>query len=48
MEELLRYTVAILESEGYVSSDRATGKDEYVFSTPLNEFSMKVFHAKPY
>jgi radical SAM superfamily enzyme YgiQ (UPF0313 family) len=46
LEELLRYTVAVLESEGYVSSDRATSQDEYVFSTPLNEFSMNVFHSQ--
>jgi radical SAM superfamily enzyme YgiQ (UPF0313 family) len=46
LEELLRYTVAVLESEGYVSSDRAKTQDEYVFSTPLNEFSMNVFHSR--
>jgi anaerobic magnesium-protoporphyrin IX monomethyl ester cyclase len=45
LEELLRYTIAVLEAEGYVSSDRATAQDEFVFSTPLNEFSMNVFHS---
>ena len=34
----------MLESEGYVSSDRATPEDQYVFSTPLNSLSMAVFH----
>jgi radical SAM superfamily enzyme YgiQ (UPF0313 family) len=42
--ELLEQTVAMLESEGYVSSDRATPEDQYVFSTPLNSLSMAVFH----
>jgi anaerobic magnesium-protoporphyrin IX monomethyl ester cyclase len=46
LEELLQYTAAVLESEGYVSSDRAAAGDEYVFSTPLNEFSMNVFHSR--
>ena len=43
--ELLQYTVGVLEAEGYVSSDRATAQDEYVFSTPLNTQSLSVFHA---
>jgi radical SAM superfamily enzyme YgiQ (UPF0313 family) len=42
--ELLEQTVAVLESEGYVSSDRATPEDQYIFSTPLNSLSMAVFH----
>jgi radical SAM superfamily enzyme YgiQ (UPF0313 family) len=42
--ELLEHTAAALESEGYVSSDRATPEDQYVFSTPLNSLSMSVFH----
>jgi radical SAM superfamily enzyme YgiQ (UPF0313 family) len=42
--ELLEHTAAVLESEGYVSSDRATPEDPYVFSTPLNSLSMSVFH----
>jgi radical SAM superfamily enzyme YgiQ (UPF0313 family) len=45
LEELLRYAAAVLEAEGYVSSDRATAQNDYVFSTPMNEFSMNVFHA---
>ncbi|MGA2032725.1 MAG: radical SAM protein [Thermoguttaceae bacterium] len=44
--ELLEHTVAALEAEGYVSSDRATPRDEYVFSTPLNSLSMSVFHQR--
>jgi radical SAM superfamily enzyme YgiQ (UPF0313 family) len=43
--ELLRHTVAVLEAEGYVSSDRATAQNDYVFSTPLNSLSMNVFHS---
>jgi anaerobic magnesium-protoporphyrin IX monomethyl ester cyclase len=46
LDELLLYTIAVLESEGYVSSDRATPDDEYVYSTPLNESSMNVFHSR--
>jgi radical SAM superfamily enzyme YgiQ (UPF0313 family) len=45
LEELLRYTAAVLESEGYVSSDRATTNDDYVYSTPLSAMSMSVFHS---
>lgn len=41
--ELLESTVAVLEAEGYVSSDRAAPHDKYVFSTPLNATSMNVF-----
>jgi len=41
--ELLERTTAMLESEGYVSSDRATAEDEYVYSTPLSAVSMRVF-----
>jgi radical SAM superfamily enzyme YgiQ (UPF0313 family) len=40
---LLETTVAALESDGYVSSDRATARDEYVYSTPLSAMSMTVF-----
>jgi anaerobic magnesium-protoporphyrin IX monomethyl ester cyclase len=45
--ELLESTAAVLESEGYVSSDRAAAGDEYVFSTPLNALSMGVFQPAP-
>jgi anaerobic magnesium-protoporphyrin IX monomethyl ester cyclase len=41
--QLLEDTATALESEGYVNSDRATAQDEYVFSTPLNTVSMRVF-----
>ncbi len=41
--ELLRYTQESLESEGYVSSDRAKGTEQYLYSTPQNAVSMKVF-----
>jgi radical SAM superfamily enzyme YgiQ (UPF0313 family) len=41
--ELLERTAAMLESEGYISSDRATAADEYVYSTPLSAASMSVF-----
>ena len=40
---LLERTVAALEAEGYTSSDRANGADDYIFSTPLNAMSMPVF-----
>jgi radical SAM superfamily enzyme YgiQ (UPF0313 family) len=43
--ELLESAVTMLESEGYVSSDRATAADPYVFSTPLNALSLSVFQA---
>jgi anaerobic magnesium-protoporphyrin IX monomethyl ester cyclase len=41
--ELLAETVESLERAGYVDSDRATSQDEYIFSTPLNSLSMRVF-----
>jgi radical SAM superfamily enzyme YgiQ (UPF0313 family) len=41
--ELLERAAAMLESEGYVASDRATGGEEYVYSTPLQAVSMTVF-----
>lgn len=41
--ELMEYTVAALESDGYVGSDVATPSDKYIFSTPLNARSMCVF-----
>jgi radical SAM superfamily enzyme YgiQ (UPF0313 family) len=43
--ELLETTVALLESEGYVSSDRAAAEDQYVFSTPLDSLSLSVFRS---
>ena len=44
--ELLQYTVDVLQSDGYTSSDVATAETPYVFSTPLNSTSMSVFHAE--
>jgi radical SAM superfamily enzyme YgiQ (UPF0313 family) len=44
--ELLEYTVDVLQSEGYTSSDRAAADSPYVFSTPLNSTSMSVFHTE--
>ncbi len=41
--KLLEDTVAALEADGYVSSDRAGPGDEYVFTTPLCAKSMVVF-----
>ncbi len=46
LEELFQYTIAVLESDGYVNSDCAASQDEYVFSTPLNALSMNVFHSR--
>jgi radical SAM superfamily enzyme YgiQ (UPF0313 family) len=43
--ELLETTVAVLESEGYVSSDRAAAEEQYVFSTPLDSLSLSVFRS---
>jgi len=37
-------TARILEANGYVCSDKATSKDEYIYTTPLCATSMKVFH----
>jgi radical SAM superfamily enzyme YgiQ (UPF0313 family) len=45
MLELLEHAAAVLEAEGYVDSDRATARDEYVYSTPLSARSMSVFRA---
>jgi radical SAM superfamily enzyme YgiQ (UPF0313 family) len=42
--ELLEYTVAVLQCDGYASSDLASAETPYVFSTPLNSTSMSVFH----
>ena len=44
--ELLKYTVNVLQSDGYISSDLATVETPYVFSTPLNSTSMSVFHTE--
>ena len=41
--DLLEETAAALEREGYVSSDRATPADEFIYTTPLNRNSMTVF-----
>ena len=41
--ELLEATNRALEAEGYVSSDRATPKDRYIYTTPLCSQSMNVF-----
>lgn len=38
--DLFTYTARLLESEGYVSADEAKPGDEYVYSTPLNSYSI--------
>jgi radical SAM superfamily enzyme YgiQ (UPF0313 family) len=43
--ELMERTVEALESEGYVSSDRATPADPYVFCAPSNVVPMRVFRS---
>lgn len=43
LEALLRDTVDALESAGYVCSDKATSKNDYIYSTPLSKHSMNVF-----
>lgn len=43
--KLLEDTAAALEAEGYVSSDRADAKSEYIYTTPLSRNSMNVFRA---
>jgi len=43
LAELLEHAVEVLETEGYVHSDRATAEDQYVYSTPLSWRSMSVF-----
>jgi radical SAM superfamily enzyme YgiQ (UPF0313 family) len=40
---LLADTAASLEAAGYVSSDQATGKSEFIYTTPLCRNSMNVF-----
>ncbi|HWX21987.1 MAG TPA: radical SAM protein [Candidatus Binatia bacterium] len=41
--QLLEDTASALEAEGYVSSDKATPGDEYIYTTPLSRNSMNVF-----
>jgi anaerobic magnesium-protoporphyrin IX monomethyl ester cyclase len=41
--QLLVDTVAALEADGYVSSDRAASGDEYIYTTPLCAKSLVVF-----
>ena len=43
---LLEDVVAGLEAEGYVSSDRATARDQYVYSTPLSLRSVNPFRLR--
>jgi len=43
LEKLLIKTSIALEKAGYVSSDIATSKDEYIYSSPLHKKSMNVF-----
>jgi radical SAM superfamily enzyme YgiQ (UPF0313 family) len=43
---LFEEAAAVLESEGYVHSDRAGPQDEYVYSTPLSATSMNVFRTQ--
>jgi len=42
---LLADTAASLEAAGYVSSDQATGKSEFIYTTPLCRNSMNVFRS---
>ncbi len=42
--ELLENTTCELEASGYVSSDNAQPNSAYIYTTPLNELSMNVFH----
>ena len=46
MIALLEETAVALEREGYVSSDIATTKDEFIYSSPLHQKSMNVFRNK--
>lgn len=41
--QLLEDTAAALEAEGYVSSDQAGPRAEYIYTTPLCRNSMNVF-----
>ncbi len=43
LETLLEDTSIALENAGYVSSDKATDNDEYIYSSPLHKKSMNVF-----
>jgi len=43
LEKLLIDTALALENAGYVSSDKATKGDEYIYSSPLHKKSMDVF-----
>jgi anaerobic magnesium-protoporphyrin IX monomethyl ester cyclase len=40
---LIEHAEEVLAAEGYVTSDRATPQDDYVYSTPLSAQSMSVF-----
>ena len=44
LRHMFEETIQSLEAEGYVDSDRATLREEFVFSTPFNALSMQVFH----
>lgn len=43
LEKLYFDTAKELEKHGYVSSDKATSDDEYIYSSPLSKESMTVF-----
>lgn len=43
LDKLLKDTAIALENAGYVSSDKATQEDEYIYSSPLHKKSMDVF-----
>ncbi|HLH54146.1 MAG TPA: radical SAM protein [Verrucomicrobiae bacterium] len=43
---LLEDTAAALEAAGYVNSDRATARSEFIYTTPLSRNSMNVFRPK--
>ncbi|MEA3512930.1 MAG: hypothetical protein U9R37_04960 [Campylobacterota bacterium] len=42
-EQLLIDTEQALEKVGYVSSDKATKNDKYIYSSPLHKKSITVF-----
>jgi anaerobic magnesium-protoporphyrin IX monomethyl ester cyclase len=44
---LLEDTARALEGAGYVSSDRADGESEFIYTTPLSRNSMNVFRPVP-
>jgi hypothetical protein len=43
---LLEDTAKALEGAGYVSSDQARPDSEFIYTTPLNQYSMNVFRPR--